>query len=60
MLLILSVIVWYGGVLDAAGAEFGMPEPMAPQAMVNFVFAAAIAGASYTMQRVRAASGRVH
>ena len=54
-LLILSVMVWYGGVLDAAGSEFGMPEPVAAQALVNFMFSAAIAGASYTVQRMRVA-----
>jgi hypothetical protein len=54
-LLIVSVMVWYGGVLDAAGAEFGMPEPVAPEALANFVFAAMVAGASYTIQRMRAA-----
>ena len=52
-LLILSVLVWYGGVLDAAGAEFGMPAPVAPEALTNFVFAALVGGASYVIQRAR-------
>lgn len=51
-LLILSVMVWYGGVLDAAGSEFGMPEPVSAEALMNFVFAAAVAGGSYIVQRV--------
>lgn len=57
-LLILSVAVWYGGVLGAAASEYGMPAPIAPEALVNFVFSAAVAGTSYSMQRARAASLR--
>ncbi|HEV8264620.1 MAG TPA: hypothetical protein VGQ06_06690 [Gemmatimonadales bacterium] len=53
-LLILSVFVWYLGVLEAAGSEFGRLESVAPETLVNFVVAAAIAGASYTIQRTRA------
>lgn len=55
-LLIVSVMMWYGGVLDAVGSELGMPAAVAPQALVNFVFSAAVAGASYTVQRMRALS----
>ena len=50
-LLILSVLVWYGGVLEAAGSDFGMPAAVPPEALANFVFAAAVAGGSYLMQR---------
>jgi hypothetical protein len=53
-LLIISVMVWYGGVLDAAGSDFGMPEPVSPQALTNLVLAAGIAGASYMIQRAEA------
>jgi hypothetical protein len=53
VLLILSVLVWYGSVLEAAGAEFGLPAALAPEALVNFVCAAAIGGASYVLQRAR-------
>ena len=53
-LIILSVMIWYGGVLDAAADEFAVPAGVAPEALVNFVFSAGIAGASYTFQRARA------
>lgn len=56
-LIILSVMIWYGGVLDAAADEFAMPAGVAPEALVNFVFSASIAGASYTIQRARAMIG---
>ena len=54
-LLILSVMVWYLGVLQAAGSDFGRLETVAPETLVNFVFAAGIAGASYTVHRLHAA-----
>jgi hypothetical protein len=54
-LLILSVMVWYLGVLEAAGSDLGRLETVAPETLVNFVFAAGIAGASYTIQRLHAA-----
>ena len=53
MLIIISVVVWYGGVLDAAGSDFAMPTAPSPEALVNFVFSAAVAGISYTIQRAR-------
>ncbi len=52
-LLILSVLVWYGGVLDAAGSDFAMPAAVAPEALANFVLTAAMGGASYIIQRAR-------
>ena len=54
-LLILSVMVWYLGVLQAAGSDVGRLETVAPETLVNFVFAAGIAGASYTIHRMHAA-----
>ena len=53
MLIILSVVVWYLGALDAAGSDFAMPTAPSPEALVNFVFSAAVAGISYTTQRAR-------
>ncbi len=55
-LLILSVLVWYGGVLDAAGSDFGMPASVAPEALVNFVLTAAMGATSYIIQRARVVS----
>jgi hypothetical protein len=52
-LLILSVLVWYGGVLEAAGADFGMPAAVAPGALANFVLTAAMGATSYIFQRAR-------
>jgi hypothetical protein len=57
LLIILSVMVWYGAVLDAAGSDFGMPVAPSSQALANFVLSSVIAGASYTLQRARALSG---
>jgi hypothetical protein len=55
VLIILSVLVWYGGALDAAGSETGMPVGFEAQALVNFVISALIAGVSYTIQRAKPA-----
>ena len=57
LLIIVSVLVWYGAVLDAAASDFGMPAAPSSQALVNFVLSALIAGSSYTLQRARALSG---
>lgn len=57
-LLLLSVMVWYVGVLEVAGSELGRLETVAPETLVNFVFAAGIAGASYTIQRASGALRR--
>ena len=54
-LIIISVLVWYGGALDAAGAEFGMPKAPSPEELVNFVCSALIAAVSYSVQRARVA-----
>jgi hypothetical protein len=48
--IILSTAIWYGGMLDVAGSEFGMPVPIPATALVNFALAAVIAGVSYTLQ----------
>jgi hypothetical protein len=52
-LIILSVAVWYFGVLDAAGSEFGMPTAPSTQELANFAVSALIAGVSYTLQQAR-------
>jgi hypothetical protein len=53
-LIILSVAVWYFGVLDAAGAEFALPTAPSSQELLNFVLSATIAAASYIANQARA------
>lgn len=52
-LLILSVLVWYGGVLEAVGSDAGMPAALSPEALTNFVFAAVVAGGSFLIRQAR-------
>jgi hypothetical protein len=52
-LIILSVAVWYLGMLDAAGAEFAMPSSPSSQELVNFILSSGIAAASYLTYRAR-------
>ncbi len=48
--IILSTAIWYGGMLDAAGSDFGMPAPVPASALVNLALSALVAGVSYTLR----------
>jgi hypothetical protein len=54
-LLILSVYAWYWGALDALAAETASVPAVGTAELINFVLAAAMAAASYTVQRARLA-----
>ena len=55
-LLMVSVLVWYGRMLDWAGWGSATVEAIEPRALVNFVLVAGAGAVSYYAQRARRSS----